>query len=103
MRLDQPDLSVRAQLSVSMECGGFAEVSGSVQPAPGDRELWVKLVPKRGAGGSETHVSRTGAFYFSGLDDGDYFLLVVAGQDIVQTRSFQISGHVRVNLNLEER
>jgi hypothetical protein len=50
-----------------------------------------------------THVSRTGAFQFSRLDDDDYFLLVVVGQEIVQTRSFKILGNKRVSLNLEER
>jgi len=97
----QPEVSIRIQLPVSVECGGAsAEISGSIQPASGDRVLWVKVVPVRGSGGTEAHVSRNGAFVVSGLDDGDYFLLVLDGEAIVHTRSYQIAGSQRVSLDL---
>jgi hypothetical protein len=86
LRLDQPESSVRMQLSVAIECGGLAEARGRVRPAPLDRELWVKLVPLRGVGGAETRVSRTGSFLAGGLDDGQYLLLVVDGTTIVHTQ-----------------
>jgi hypothetical protein len=100
VRLNQPEVFMRTQLSVSSECGSFAEIGGSLQPAPGNREFWVKVVPVRGSGGAEAHVSPKGAFLISGLDDGDYFLLVLDGPAIVHTRSVRIAGSQRVSIEL---
>jgi hypothetical protein len=90
IRLDQPEILVRIQLSVAIECGGFAEVRGKVHPAPQDRELWVKLVPLRGVGGAEVRISQDGSFLAGGLDGGQYLLLVVDGEVIVHTASLVI-------------
>ena len=59
VRLDQPEVSIRAQLPVSVECGTLAEISGLIQPAPGDRELWIKAVPVRGSVDAEARFART--------------------------------------------
>jgi len=88
--LDQPELLVRTQLAVAIECGDLTEVHGSVHPAPTDRELWVKLVPLRGVGGAEAHIGRDGSFLAGGLDDGQYLLLVVDGKAVVHTASFEV-------------
>ena len=98
--LDQPALTLRTQLTVSMECGGFAKIDGSIQPAPGDRELWVKAVPAIGSGGSEAPVSRDGKFLIAGLDDGDYLLLVLDGKSIVYTRTLAAFGEKHVTVEL---
>jgi len=103
VRIDQPDVSIRAQLSASMECVGFAEITGSVRPAPLDRELWVKLVPARGSGDVETRVGRNGNFLVSGLEVGDYFLFVVEGKTIVSTRTVQVFGSERIDVDLEKQ
>jgi hypothetical protein len=81
--LDQPESSVRIQLSVAVECGGVTQVRGGIRPASADRELWVKLVPLRGVGGSEARVGRDGSFLVGGLEDGQYLLLIVDGTAIV--------------------
>jgi hypothetical protein len=99
-RLDQPEILVRIQLSVSVECGGLAEVRGSVHPAPADRELWVKLVPLRGVGGAEARVSRDGTFLAGGLDDGQYLLLVVDGKAIVHTASLAVPQRSPLDVDL---
>ena len=90
IRLDQPKILIRIQLSVSIECGGFSEVRGSVHPAPTDHELWVKLVPLRGVGGAEARVSQDGSFLAGGLDAGQYLLLVVDGEAIIHTVSLVV-------------
>jgi hypothetical protein len=86
VRLDQPLVAVRAHLSIAVECRGFATVRGTVSPAPRGREIWVKLVPVVGSGGGETKIGADGTFLVSGLDDGDYFLLVVDGKRILHSR-----------------
>lgn len=102
LRLDQPEVIIRTQLSVGIECGGFAEIAGSIHPAPIDRELWVKLVPVLGSGGAEARASRHGFFLVSGLDAGDYFLLVLNGKTIVHTETCQIPGSQRISVKLGE-
>jgi len=99
LRLAQPEVSLRTQLSVSVECGSaYAGVYGSIQPAPGDRELWVKVVPVLGSGGGEVRVSRTGAFQLAGLDDGDYLLLVLDGKTIIHTGNAPTNRVVNIDL-----
>ena len=90
IRLDQPEILFRIQLSVAIECGGFREVRGSIHRAPTDHELWVKLVPLRGVGGTEARVSQDGSFLAGGLDEGQYLLLVVDGEAIVHTVSLVV-------------
>jgi hypothetical protein len=36
IRLYQPEMTIRAELDVATECGGFATVHGSVSPVPRD-------------------------------------------------------------------
>src|ERR1051325_1588848 len=48
VRLEQPEVHVRAQLSVSIECGTLGGISGVVTPLKAGSELWAKLVPVRG-------------------------------------------------------
>lgn len=100
IRLDQPEILVRIQLSVAVECGGFAEVRGSIHPAPTDRELWVKLVPLWGVGGAEARVSQDGSFLAGGLDDGQYLLLVVDGKAIVHTASLVVTRSSSLDVDL---
>ena len=103
LRVDQPEVLVRIPLSVARECEGFAELGGSVQPAPRDRELWVKLVPVFGSGGAEARVSQDGAFLVSGLDDGNYLLLVLDRTTVVHTETLQIRASRRVRVNLRQQ
>jgi hypothetical protein len=102
LRLDQPEVIIRTPLSVRIECDGFAEIAGSIDPAPLDRELWVKLVPVLGSGGAEARVSRHGIFLVSGLDAGDYLLLVLDGKTIVHTETCQIAGSRRISVSLSK-
>jgi hypothetical protein len=104
LRLDQPKFSLRTQLSVSVECGGYARVNGSIHPAPGARQLWVKLVPVIGTGDSEAPVNQNGDFLIGGLDYLDYLLLILDGKSIIHTANVQASdGRERVNVDLGQR
>jgi hypothetical protein len=102
-RLDQPEILVRIQLSVAIECGGLAEVRGGLHPAPAGRELWVKIVPLRGVGGAEARVNRDGSFLAAGLDDGQYLLLVVDGKAIVHTLSFDVPRSSLLDVDLAKK
>jgi hypothetical protein len=62
IHLNQPEVLVRMQLSVSIECGGFAEIRGSIHSAPADHELWVKVVPLQGVGGLRLASAETDLF-----------------------------------------
>ncbi|MCC6233869.1 MAG: hypothetical protein IT580_14575 [Verrucomicrobiales bacterium] len=101
LRLDQPEVSIRSQLSVSLECGGYAEIRGSVRPAAKNRELWVKAAPVRGAGGAEAPVGQDGSFLIRGLDDGQYFLLIADGNTVVHVQTLQLLGSVQLTLTLD--
>jgi hypothetical protein len=103
VRLYQPELKMRVPLAVSIECGGFAALRGSVSPAPRDRELWLKLVPIRGSGGSETHVGRDGHFFAGGLDSGSYLMVLLDGTSPIHTETIQVFGETGVTLNLKQR
>jgi hypothetical protein len=85
--VNQPEVFVRMQLSVAAECGGLAAAHGNIRYFPADRELWVKLLPLRGAGGVETRVRRDGSFLAGEVEDGPYLLFVVEGNAIVHTAS----------------
>ena len=98
--LDQSELLVRIQLSISIECGGFAEIRGTLHQTPADRELWVKLVPLHGAGGAEARVSHDGSFLAGGLDGGQYLLLVVDGNAIVHTASVVVPKRELLDIDL---
>ena len=100
IHLDQPDALVRMQLSVAIECGGFAEIRGTLQHAPKDREVWVKIVPLQGVGGAEARVGQDGSFFAGGLDGGQYLLLVVDGKTIVSTTSLMVPASAPLDIDL---
>jgi hypothetical protein len=100
VRLDQPETLVRMQLSVAVECGGFAEIRGALRHAPIDRELWVKFVPLQGVGGAEARIGQDGSFFAGGLDEGQYLLLVVDGQAIVHTTSLVVPANAPLDIDL---
>jgi hypothetical protein len=100
VRLLQADLQIRAQLSVSVECSRFHEITGSVRPVNPNAEFWVKLVPLRGTGGADARVARDGTFLAAGLDDGQYLLLVVDGTTILHTQTVEAPGRMPVAIDL---
>jgi hypothetical protein len=101
LRVDQTRMWVRTQLSVAVECGEFASLTGSIRNPQGNNELWVKLVPVVGSSGEEQRVGRDGSFAFSGLDGGDYFFFVVDGKTILHTDVLQILGAKRVSVEIQ--
>ena len=89
-RLNDSEISIRVQLALSMECSVLHELGGVVGPLPSSRQLWVKVVPLQGVGSSEVPVNRSGYFRFSGLDDGQYLLLVVDEKEVVHTTTMTV-------------
>lgn len=60
LRVYQPKLGFRVQLSVGQECKVYSSLIGTVAPVEADRALWVKVLPLRGSGGIETAVGPQG-------------------------------------------
>jgi len=100
IHLDQHEILVRMQLSVSIECGGFEEIRGTLRHASANRELWVKLVPLQGVGGAEARVGQDGSFLAGGLDGGQYLLLVLDGKAIVHTANLVVPGSAPLDIDL---
>jgi hypothetical protein len=101
IHLDQPEVLVRMQLAVAVECSSsFAEIRGILRHAPPDRELWVKLVPLQGVGGAEVRISQNGSFLAGGLDEGQYLLLVLDGKAVVHTGNLVIPASTPVDIDL---
>ena len=100
VRVMQPEVSIRTQLSVSMECGSFHEIMGSIRNVNPNSEAWVKLVPVRGTGGAEAPVGRNGAFLLSGLHDGPYVLIVMEGSTVVHTRTVEAFGGKPLDIDI---
>ena len=100
VRVNDRDVLVRVQLAVSIECDALHELAGVVRPSPADLNFWVKLVPLRGVGGSEVPVSRDGSFRLTGLDAGQYLLLVVDGKEVVHTATTTVPSATRIDVVL---
>ena len=95
LRVFQPKLSVRTQFALGIGCPELSEVSGAVRPGPGDRELWAKLVPVYGPGGEDARISHNGFFLISGLDAGDYVLLIMDAGTVLDTENLRVRGSLR--------
>lgn len=85
INLQQPELHVRVELPVAIECGGFASLQGVLRPMPRQQELWVKMVQARGTEGGEALVRADGHFTIAGLHYGTHVLLVMDGTKVVRS------------------
>jgi hypothetical protein len=101
--VNQPEVFVRMQLSVAIECGDLAEAHGMIHSIPNDHELWVKLVPLRGAGGVETRVARDGSFVAGRVEDGQYLLFVIDGNAIVHATSVMLPASSPLDIDLGKK
>ena len=97
IRVHQPDVVVRSQLAVGTECLGYSSISGRIRSKRADTDLWIKAIPLHGTGGSETRVSRYGAFQLAGLDSGEYVLIVLDGPSVTHTRTVKALGDLSVD------
>ena len=102
IRLDQPVLHVRVQLPVGREYREFSSVVGTVSGEKPARNLWVKVIPIHGSGGVEVPVSRAGYFLASGLNEGQYLLIVMEDAALIQTKTLFVLGETKVSLNLPD-
>lgn len=99
--LAQPELAVRAQLAISLECPSKAStLSGSISPPPQGRELWVKAVPLRGVGGSETLITPRGFYSISGLKPGEHMIAVLHGKSVIYTKVIEVSQDTNLSIKL---
>jgi hypothetical protein len=92
INLDQPSLVVRSELLIGAECGGLNTIRGKIKSAPVDRELWIKVIPIFGTGGTESRVASSGDFEISGLDYGHYVLVVMDGDKAIHTETIVVRG-----------
>jgi hypothetical protein len=102
VNVDQPKVTVRTQLAVSIECADDSTLDGSVSSAQRHPDLWVKVLPMRGPGGFESKVN-SGTFSISGLDAGDYVLMVLDGESVLHHRLVRVVGTTKVSVELASR
>lgn len=102
VRINQPNVIVRAGLAVSLECGphGVA-ASGTIRHAPG-KQLWVKAISEHGVSGGEAPVMN-GTFQIDGLDPGNYFLLVLEGKKILYSSAVELYRNQPIGIDLRAR
>lgn len=100
VRLGQGALKVRAQLAIGEECRTFSTVAGRVTGAKVADGLWVKVIPVHGTGGMETPINADGYFVASGLDRGQYLIVVMGGSTPVHSETILVRGDTRVSVTL---
>jgi len=98
IRVFQPETSIRAELRVSMECGEYASLQGTIEPAPGDHLLWAKVVPFRGTGGIEVPIASDGKFSVGGLDGGKYLIMVLDNTYVIRTQTVEVIGNTALTV-----
>jgi hypothetical protein len=101
VRLDQATLNVRAQLAPGEECRTFSTIAGRATGAKVAAGLWVKVVPVHGSGGMEAPIdSNSGYFVASGLDRGQYLIVVMEGSTPVHSETVLLRGDTRLSITL---
>jgi len=106
IHVQQPEMQVRVELEVALECPSPpAEIRGRVKRNGAERDLWVKAIPVRGAGGSESRVTKSGYFLIAGLKASTYIVLVMDGEQVVHQQVVQpLSGEsATLAIDLQER
>jgi hypothetical protein len=100
IRVYQSETSVRVDLRVGSECGGYASLQGTIEPAPRHRRLWAKFVPVRGSDGVEAPVAPDGKFSVAGLDDGSYLVIVLDDTSIIHIQTVEVFGSKMLTVHL---
>ncbi len=100
VRLDQGTLNVRAQLSVGEECRTFSTIAGRATGAKVANGLWVKVIPVHGSGGMEAPINAGGYFVASGLDRGQYLIVVMDGSTPVHSETVLLRGDTRLSITI---
>jgi hypothetical protein len=100
VRLDQATLNVRAQLAVGEECRTFSTIAGRATGAKVADGLWVKVIPVHGSGGMEAPINSSGYFVASGLDRGQYLIVVMDGSTAVHSETVLLRGDTRLSITL---
>ena len=95
----QPRMSLRVFLRLSRVTDESpTEVLGTVKPPPGPNErLWVKMLPLLTTEViGETQVEPDGRFRFTGLDDGEYVVVVMKGIHSVFMKHVKLYGALHI-------
>ena len=100
VRLDQPNLAVRAQLAVGVECRVFSSLIGTVASSKPIGGLWVKVIPAYGSGGLEAPMGPSGFFLASGLESGQYLVVVMDGVAPIHSEVVTVSGETKLKIDL---
>ena len=100
VHLDQATLKVRAQLAVGEPCRTFSTIAGKATGAKVAGGLWVKVIPVHGSGGMEAPVNADGYFAASGLDRGQYLVVVMDGSTPVHSETVLLRGDTRLSITL---
>ena len=100
VRLDQATLNVWAQLAVGEECRTYSTIAGRATGAKAADGLWVKVIPVRGSGGMDAPINSSGYFVASGLDRGQYLIVVMDGSRPVHSETVLLRGDTRISITL---
>jgi hypothetical protein len=100
VRLDEPALRVRVQLEVGMSCHSQSGLTGTLFPPRPGHNVWVKIAPVRGSGGMEAEVSPVGVFEVSGLDSGQYLIVVMDYIQPIYSGVVLVSGETKARIDL---
>jgi hypothetical protein len=100
IRLDQATLNVRTQLAVGEECRTFASIAGKATGGRVAGSLWVKVIPVHGSGGLEAPINPSGYFVASGLDRGQYLIVVMDGSTPIHSETVLLRGDTRLSITL---
>ena len=99
--LHQPVLKLRTQLQVGGGCqSGIASLTGTLSPPRPGHNVWVKLVQVRGSVGTEAEVNASGAFHASGLENGQYLIVVMDDIKPIYSGVILVVGETKVRLDL---
>jgi hypothetical protein len=98
----QPRLSLRVFLRVAQITDEApTEVVGTVTAVPASAKLWIKMFPLlTGEFIGEAEVESDGRFRLTGLDAGEYLLVVMNGTECIYTKQLRLYGIVKATIVL---
>jgi hypothetical protein len=102
IRVYQPEISLRFLSSVSNSTyGSIIGTLRSEYKQAGEFRVVLVAVPRTNTAVVETFVRQDGTFEFSGLDSGDYILLVLRGLTVLHSEPIRsLIGEKRLDLNV---
>jgi len=103
LRIYQSRLSVRVFLHLAQITNEtLTEVIGTVTPVPAKAgKLWVKMLPLLATESiGEAEIESDGRFRITGLDEGEYVLVVMQGRESIYMKQIRLHGVMKTTVAL---